>query len=529
MSTDPTTQGVAVDARDVLDALLMVTQDLDLRGALDRLVAACCDLTGARYGVLGMLDDDGLLTDFVIHGLDAEQQAMIGALPTSHGILGVLVHDPRPLRLDDLTVHADALGYPSNHPEMQTFLGVPVRIGSQVLGNLYLTEKAGGFTDRDEALLEILAQLGGFVIGTSRGQLLGERRREWLAASLALSHALEDSADVPGALRQVAAYLCQVSEALLVAVVGSEGEQVLLEHCRPDGHRQRLSAPVLAAARDQSDAVLREAIAAREVRVGRAVGRTVVVVPLPSRLVPGRALTVVLDDTGAGIDAASTELFVAYADQAALALDRTQGLAERQEHMLVADRDRIARDLHDSVIQRIFAAALQLQGLRRRVDAEDVQDRLEEIVGELNTTIRDIRSTIFELQRTDGAALKTEIRGLAKEYVAVLGFTPFVRLRGDVDGAVPAPVAAHLVATLREALSNVARHAGADACIVEVEVADGWLTLRVSDNGHGIADERQESGLRNVRRRALDLGGRFSTTPEDPRGTLLEWIVPLKT
>lgn len=520
---------VDVDSQDVIDALLRITQDLDLRGSLDRLVATCCDLTGARYGVLGLLDESGTLADFVIHGLDDEQMALVGALPTSHGILGLLVDDPRPLRLGDLGEHAQALGFPAHHPPMKTFLGVPVRVGADVLGNLYLTEKADGadFTERDEALVVILAQLAGFVIGTARTQLLGEQRREWLAASLALSHALEDSDDVPGALRRVASGLCEVAGALLVAVIGTEGEEVLIEHCSPGGRRVRISESSLAAARQQSDALVVEAVATGELRVGQAVGRTVVVVPLPSRLVPGRSLIVLLDDSGGGVTDAWTALLRAYADQAALALDRTQGLFERQEHMLVADRDRIARDLHDSVIQRIFAAALQLQGLRRQVLVDEVKVRLEEIVVELNTTIRDIRSTIFELQRVDGSSLKSEIRALAKEYVPVLGFTPFVRLRGEVESEVPGPVAEHLVATLREALSNVARHADADACVVEVDVADGRLTLRVSDNGRGIPDARSESGLRNVRRRATDLGGRFAITSEEPHGTLLEWQVPL--
>ncbi|MCW2785948.1 MAG: hypothetical protein JWP74_2465 [Marmoricola sp.] len=195
--------------------------------------------------------------------------------------------------------------------------------------------------------------------------------------------------------------------------------------------------------------------------------------------------------------------------------------------LISADRDRIARDLHDTVIQRLFATALLLQGLRRRVDDEEVGHRLDEAVADLNTTIREIRSTIFDLGRTAEASLRAEIRGLAKEYASVLGFTPFVRLRGPLDVGVPADDADQLMATLREALSNVVRHADADACVVEVTVVEDALRLRVSDNGHGIGYDQQESGLRNVRRRAVDRGGSFRITPEDPQGTLLEWEIPL--
>ncbi len=522
-------QGISVDqdARALLDAIAMITSDLDLRGALDRLVQAACALTDAQYGVLGLLDADGEIGEFVIHGVDDETRARIASMPTSKGLLGVLVDDPRPLRLDDLNAHERAIGFPPNHPPMTTFLGVPVRVQGNVFGNLYLTEKRDGqrFDEHDESMLEVLAQVAGFVIGNAHSQLQSQRRQIWLEASLVLSHALEDSDDVPVALRQVAAGLCQVADALVVAVIQADGGVVCVEHC--DGDRPRLSDAEVDAVLASAGPVIAESAQSQRVVIAAAGDRATVVVPMLSRLVPGHSLVVVVPTAGIGVSLPDAELFVAYADQASLALDRAQGLSERQEHMLVADRDRIARDLHDTVIQRIFATALQLQGLRRTVLVEEVQGRLDEAVSELNTTIRDIRSTIFELKRDDAGSLKGEVRGLAREYIPVLGFTPFVRLRGNLDSGVPRDVAEHLVATLREALSNVARHADADACVVEVEVSNERLTLRVSDNGRGITEMPTESGLRNVRRRALDLGGKFSLRPEDPHGTLLEWQVPL--
>jgi signal transduction histidine kinase len=195
--------------------------------------------------------------------------------------------------------------------------------------------------------------------------------------------------------------------------------------------------------------------------------------------------------------------------------------------MLVADRDRIARDLHDLVIQRLFATGLQLQGARRIAVSDDVRDRLDHAVADLDVTIRDIRSTIFELQHTSELSLRADVRGVVKEYVPVLGFTPLVRSSGPVDTAVPEAVGEQLLAVLREALSNIARHAEAQAAVVEVEATEHDVTLRVTDNGTGLPDHRHESGLRNVRRRASEHGGTVRFLAEEPHGTRVEWSVPL--
>ena len=226
-------------------------------------------------------------------------------------------------------------------------------------------------------------------------------------------------------------------------------------------------------------------------------------------------------------DAVETELLVSFADQASLALDRAQAVSDREELMLVADRDRIARDLHDLVIQRLFATGLHLQGARRMAAGDDVKHRLDAAVADLDLTIRDIRSTIFALQHEHAGSLRADVSGVVKEYVPLLGFTPLVRTSGPVDTVVIPDTGAQLLAVLREALSNLARHAEADAAVVEVEALQGEVTLRVTDNGRGLPAERRESGLRNVRRRATDLGGAVRFLDEQPHGTRIEWTVPL--
>ena len=331
---------------------------------------------------------------------------------------------------------------------------------------------------------------------------------------------------MPDALRVVSRHLRQVAGAGAVAVVADldDGLGVVM---LADGAGHPSLADLDKVLEVAHPVLVQAEVTGRIVALPRIENTEGFVIPLLSRLVPGHLLLVLADGADAASESLDAELLIAFADQAALALDRTQALAEREEHLLVADRDRIARDLHDSVIQRLFATALQLQGLRRIVILDEVRSRLDDAVAELNTTIRDIRSTIFELRHDDGSSLKADVRGLAKEYVAVLGFTPFVRIRGPLDVAVVPEVADHLLATLREALSNVARHADADACIVEVEVGQDRLLLRVSDNGRGIGGEVSESGLRNVRRRAVEHGGTFRIGSEEPHGTLLEWQIPL--
>lgn len=513
------------ETRSLLDAVVLISDGLDLRSALDKLVQASCALTGARYGVLGLLDRDGVVADFVIHGVDQETIGRIESLPTCEGVLGVLVEDPRPLRLTNVADDARAIGFPPNHPHMRSFLGVPLLVDGAVYGNLYLTEKADGeqFTEHDQELLTELARVAGTVVANARTHAASELRHRWLEAGVELSGALQGSVDVSDALHDVAARIREVSGADLVAVVvDGAGGADLVAAARRDG----VPATRVDEALELARSAVSEAVAAGQVVTLPRVGQSVcLAAPLLSRLAPGHCLLVLIDEPG--VDVPDPALLAAIAGQASLALDRTQALAERQEHLLVADRERIARDLHDTVIQRLFATGLQLQGLRRVVDADEIEGRLGEAVAELNTTIRDIRSTIFELRHHDAGSLKTEIRALAKGYVPVLGFTPFVRIIGPLDGDVPPEVAAHLVATMREALSNVARHAEADACIVEIEATGNRLLLRVSDNGRGIGPDVDESGLRNVRRRALDLGGTFRIGPEEPHGTLLEWQVPL--
>ena len=357
---------------------MSISADLDLPAVLQRIIEAATDLVDARYGALGVLDETKTrLAEFVTVGLDDGARRAIGELPKGHGILGLLIVDPKPIRLPDLREHPDSYGFPPNHPPMQSFLGVPIVVRQEVFGNLYLTDKQGAevFSDVDE------------------------------------------------------------------------------------------------------------------------------------------------------------ELTVALAGAAAVAIENARLHARLSELVLLEDRERIAKDLHDTVIQRLFATGLSLQGTARLSQAPEVAARIQDAVEDLDVTVKHIRTVIFGLEtaaaRTSG--LRDRIMTLVREARGALGFLPEVTLEGTIDTSVDDHIAPDLLSTLREALSNVARHAGATKTEVRVAAGDE-LVVQIRDNGRGLPDDdgrRGGLGIRNMASRAEHLGGRFEARAEPGGGTLVEWAVPI--
>jgi signal transduction histidine kinase len=366
--------------RRLLDAVVTLGADLSLPVVLERIAESARELVSAKYCALGVLDPTRtFLSEFITVGIDEETRAKIGELPKGHGILGLLIVEPRPIRLPDLAEHPDSYGFPPEHPPMTTFLGVPLYVRGEVFGNLYLTEKEGGdtFTDVDE------------------------------------------------------------------------------------------------------------------------------------------------------------ELAMALAAAAAVAIDNARLHERTQELTLLEDRERIARDLHDTVIQRLFATGLALQAAQRLSDRPEVEERIAQAVDDLDVTVRQIRSAIFELdsRRIPGRSLRREVLDLAGEATRALGFEPAVRFDGPVDTAVSDRSAEHLLAVLREALANVARHAQATSATVDLRVTGDTLSLEVSDDGQGGATGPTAvgHGLRNMNERATALGGSCEIGPLSAgRGTALRWTVPLR-
>ncbi len=365
----------AENLRRLLDAVMAIGSELELSAVLLDIAEAARELSQATYGALGVLDATGLrLAEFHTVGIDDDTRARIGSLPEGRGVLGLLIVDPKPLRLHNVADHPESAELPPNHPRMTSFLGVPIQVRGRAFGNLYLCDKRDGvaFTDDDEAMVVALAAAAGSAIENAR------------------LHA----------------------------------------------------------------------------RVG--------------------------------------------------------------ELALFEDRERIARDLHDTVIQRLFAVGLGLQGLTRRVSDPEVLDRITAAVDDLDTTIRQVRSAIFELHtaRLPGRSARQEVLDVCAESGRGLGFEPHVRLEGAIDVMVDDSMAEDLLAVLREALANVARHSGAGSTEVILRAADGRLTLEVRDDGKGPGDGLGGRGVENMRTRAARLGGEFSISHRPGGGTEMRWSVP---
>jgi signal transduction histidine kinase len=517
-------ESLPASSRALLEAVTAISSDLDLNAVLTRIVEAATQLTQARYGALGVIGSDAFLVEFVTTGIDGAGRAAIGDLPHGRGILGLLIHHPEPLRLDDLTQHPQSAGFPPNHPPMGSFLGVPVRIRGTVYGNLYLTEKAGGqaFTEEDQSLVESLATTAGFVIDNARAYGLSERRRQWLEASAELSEALQPPIQLERALSEVARAARAMSGATATAVRRlADGNAVHTVVAEP----AVLGVVEQALAELDEEPWLRPDSAPVDLELG---DFHATLVPLRTHLV-GRGLLVMLFDRPAAPMAyEERSLLASYADQAGLAVDRAQAIEDRAELAVTSDRERIARDLHDLVIQRLFATGLQLQGLGMIVSDDEVSAKVEQAVEALDLTIKDIRGTIFELQRRDrGASLRADLRNLVREYAPLLKFRPTVQTVGPVDTVVSAEIREQLLPVLREALSNLARHADAEHGEISLTVDDHEVRLSVVDDGVGIGAQNVESGLRNARRRASALGGSLELTQREPRGTSFVWRAPL--
>lgn len=524
----------------LLQAVLAVGSELDLQTVLRRIVDAAVTLVDARYGALGVLGEDEQLAQFVTVGIDGEQAARIGAPPRGRGILGVPITDPRPLRLDNLCAHPASVGFPPHHPAMHTFLGVPIRIRDAVFGHLYLTEKRGGtpFDDDDEAVVLALAAAAGVALENARLYEQSRRRERWWAASSQISTTLLWGADPESVLDLVARHAREITgaAAAVVALPGAGGE-LLVEAARGQWAEQLLGArlPVAGTLAGRAfatgepvsvaDAGLEEPLGAARSGAG-----PVVVVPLGSAGTTRGVLGVVGAAGAARFGSDVPAALSAYAGQAAVALELAERRRDAEALVVFADRDRIARDLHDLVIQRLFATGMQLEGAVRRIADPEVSARVRHAVDDLDDTIRQIRSTVYSLQsgpleRSGG--LRGRVLALADAAAAQLGFAPQVRLDGPLE-VLPDDVGEQVVAVLGEALSNVCRHARASRVEVAVGSGAGELTVTVRDDGVGLPEHGRRSGLANLSARAAELGGSFQATGLSTGGTRLVWRVPVR-
>jgi signal transduction histidine kinase len=536
--------------RGLLAAVVVISSGLDLESTLRRIVEAAVELVEATYGALGVVGDDRRLAEFIPVGLSQDEIARIHHWPEGRGLLGLLIDDPRPLRLADIHAHPASSGFPDGHPPMRSFLGVPVRVRDEVFGNLYLTGKRGGgeFTEDDEAVLIALGAAAGVAVENARLYDAARRQQRWIQASAEVTTQLLSGSEPGEVLAGLTRQALELSGADLavLALPEEDGRRLTITYAAGDGAEatrglvlptgQSLSGRVLTtgepvtsddfAADERASAAARGAMS----QIGPAV-----LFPLGA---PGnvRGVLTIGRRHGAApfLPPAQVDVVASFAAQAGVALELAATRAEAEQLSLYEDRDRIAHDLHDLVIQRLYATGMSLEGTMPMITRPEVASRITNAVDAMDETIKDIRATIFALQAppdAGGPKLRGDIVVLVEEMTGMLCFAPSLRLGAGLRAALDPELAEQVLPTLREALSNVARHAGASQVDVTVDVdPGGTLVVQVTDNGTGIPADGRRSGLRNLARRAEKLGGELRLGPASPDaarpGTRLEWRVP---
>jgi signal transduction histidine kinase len=530
----------------LLEAVVAIGSGLELERMLRRIVEAAVELADARYGALGVIGEDQRLTEFIPVGLDADEIRRIHHWPEGRGLLGLLIKDPQSLRLPDISAHPESSGFPDGHPSMRTFLGVPVRVRDHVFGNLYLTEKRGGgeFTEDDEAVVTALGAAAGVAVENARLYEEAKRQQSWLRASSQLTMQLLSGDSPRTVLRSLTSQVLELSGADLVtlALPDEDRRRLTLEYAEGDGAADARGL-VVAAEQSLSGRVLEsgepltvEDFAADErtaepTRLPMTHIGPAVLFPLGARGNVHGVLTVGRRHGGLPLSAAAVSVVAGFAGQAAVALELAARRADAEQLSVLEDRDRIARDLHDLVIQRLYATGMSLEGTMPMATRREVADRIRNAVDAMDDTIKDIRATIFALQargRAQEPRLRASIVALTDEMTEMLGFAPALRLGSGLDSLATAELSEHVLAVLREALSNVARHSGATRLDVTVDTdSEGTLTVLVRDNGSGIPEGGRRSGLANMADRADKLGGVLRLSPAEGGGTELEWKVPV--
>ncbi len=537
--------------RGLLEAVVAIGSGLDLESTLRRIVETAVGLVDASYGALGVIGEDKRLAEFIPVGLSPEEIERIHHWPEGRGLLGLLIEDSRPLRLGNIASHPESSGFPDGHPPMGSFLGVPVRVRDEVFGNLYLTNKRGGgeFTEDDEAVLLALGAAAGVAIENARLYEAARRQQRWIQASAEVTTRLLSGSDPADVLADVSLQALSLSGAdlAMLALPDEERRRLTVSYAEGDG-ADAVRGLVLPAGESMSGRVLatgepvtsadfaadeRAAAAARGAmsQIGPAI-----VFPLG---VPGNVrgvLTIGRRHGAPPFPQAQADVVASFAAQAGIALELAASRAEAERLSLYEDRDRIARDLHDLVIQRLYATGMSLEGTMSMITRPEVASRITNAVDAMDETIKEIRGAIFALQArdtADRADLRSDIVDLVEEMTPLLGFAPSLRLGAGLAGQIKPEVAEQALATLREALSNAARHAAATVVEVTVDLdADGMLTVQVTDNGIGIPADGRRSGLGNMASRAEKLGGDLQLGPADPGapspGTRLEWRVPVR-
>jgi signal transduction histidine kinase len=528
--------------RELLRAIAAVSGELSLEQVLRNVVDAACDLAGAQYAALGVIGDDGGLEQFIHIGMDVEASDRIGHLPEGKGLLGALIRDPRPIRLDHMADDDRSAGFPADHPPMDSFLGVPIDVRGEVYGNLYLANSSiGRFSADDEELVGALALAAGTAISNARLYQESRVQQRWLEASAEISaQLLASSGEDP--LRMIARQAIDIAAADLVSVglLTADGTGFVIEVAfgeRSDelvGRRfaladtlagqvieQGIPLQVSSAGDDLDDRPLLDVHSVMDAGPRMAV-------PLQGFGRPLGVLSLVRRRDRQNFSQTDLAMAAGFASHASIAIELADSRAAEQKLVLLEDRDRIAMDLHDHVIQELFAIGLSLEGVAAQVP-DPMAGRVRERVDDLDRTIRRIRTSIFQLRGSmaaPSAGLRQQVLEVASDLTAALGFAPHISFAGLVDLITDVELTDDVCACVREMVSNVARHARATSAAVDLQRHGDELVVTVTDDGIGPSPAvTRRSGTANLAARATKRGGSFEMTPALLGGTVATWKV----
>ncbi len=533
------------DRKDVLlQAGLTLASELSLPIVLQRLVDLAAQVTDARYGALGVIGEDGTLAEFVTTGIPVRQRKAIGALPTGRGVLGLLINEPRPMRIENIAEHPQSVGFPANHPPMRSFLGAPVRALGRVYGNIYLADKrsAHDFSAEDEEALTVLATQAGVAIANASLYDEVRSRERWLAAIRDITADMltgESEGALLDSIAEHARALADADAATIVTTTDTPGELAVVA---ASGAR---AAELLGTTMPEDGSVTGNVMRSGEVTLvedmgddPRAyqpiirLGRHGPALFCPLRIPHGARGTVMVANLRGGrpFDQRTRGLIEAFTDQASIVLDYVRSQNELRRLSLMEERERIAKELHDGIIQSLFAVGMGLQGTAMMAGSQETSSRIEGAVEELDRVIRDLRNYIFGLR--PGILADRQL----DQALRVLGEEMQSRSETDVDVDVDVGVAAMLsarssdiVQLAREALSNVSRHAQASRVTVRLSRRGSRAVLAVEDNGVGFdpSHDSHGNGMRNMRERAAALGGTLEVASEKGKGTKLRITFPI--
>lgn len=523
--------------RSLLRASQVIAEQLDLPTVLRTIIEATVELVGARYGAIGVIAPDGSLEQFIHVGMPPDLVARIGHLPEGHGLLGALIEEQEPIRLEHLTNDPRSSGFPREHPPMDSFLGVPVRVGGEIYGNLYLAEQStGAFSSEDQELVVALAATAGAAIDHARLFDETRRRQQWAAASAeVIATLLSDQAEE--SLSVIADRVAALADADLVCIVLPISPSAMIVEVARGEQAGRYPGRVFEArgtlagrALEGRQPILSDIEADASIDPEQSFGPTMAV-PLTSSDDPMGVLVVSRVPGRARFTVADLEMTADFAAQASIALRLAAARADSQRLAMLDDRGRIARDLHDHVIQRLFGAGLGLQAIAGSTSDPVARGRIAEQVDVLDAAIAEIRTAIFTMTArpdADRPSLRHRVIDLLGETAGLFAESPRLSFAGPVDLMVPAGMVDDVVAVVREGLANVAKHADAEHVSIVVSLAAGSVAVEIRDDGVGIdATSDRSSGLSNLGDRAAAWGGSFSAAAGQSGGTVLSWSAPV--